>query len=209
MKSETEADKEWAAYLLLVDPTSWLILLKKRGATTYHLLQCDKSSWSTIFKLLKHLQLISALHPTENYEFWYCSRSRLIHDSSKTTRNSQDAWEMGKCDEQPITHAHSSPKRAQGVSPRPRPVRMLLSLCCSDLKSVVWWRGVSPEILATIELLSLGLLRGTMIGLWEPRSMKTCMAWPVIENQPNKHKRTLKKLFQRERRPYPDIREGP
>jgi hypothetical protein len=99
-----------------------------------------------------------------------------MHDSSKITRNSQDAWEMGKCDEQPITHAHSGPKRTQGVAPWPRLVRMLLSLCCSDLRSVVWWRGVSPEILATIELLSLGLLGGTMIGLWEPRSMKTCMA---------------------------------
>ena len=175
MKLETEANKEWAVYLLLVEPTSCLILLKKRGAEAYHLLQRDKSSWFTIFKLLKHLQLISALHPTGNHEFWYCSRSRLIHDSSKTTRNNQDAWEMGKCDEQPITHAHSGPKRAQGVAPRPRPVRMLLSLYCSDLRSVVWWRGVSPEILATIELLSLGLLGGTMIGLWKLKSYETCI----------------------------------
>jgi hypothetical protein len=99
MKSETEADKEWAAYLLLVEPTSCLILLKKRRTAAYHLLQRDKSSWSTIFKLLKHLQLISTLHPTGNHEFWYCSRSRLLHNSLKTIGSSQDAGEMGKCDE--------------------------------------------------------------------------------------------------------------
>ena len=46
----------------------------------------------------------------------------------------------------PTTHAHSGPKRIQGVAPRLRPVRMLLSLYCSYLRSVVWWRGVSPEI---------------------------------------------------------------
>ena len=116
---------------------------------------------------------------------------------------------MGKCDKKPITHVHSGPKRTQGVAPRPRPLKVLLSLCGSDLRSVVWWRGVSLEILATIELLSLGLLGGTMISLWEPRSVKTCMAWLVIENQPTKHKRTLKKLFQRRRMPYPDIKGRP
>ena len=57
-----------------------------------------------------------------------------------------------------IIHAHSGPKKTQGVTPRPRPVRMLLSLCCFDLRNVVWWREVSPEILVTIELLSLDLL---------------------------------------------------
>ena len=56
-------------------------------------------------------------------------------------------------------------KRTQGVAPRPRPVRVLLSLCGSDLRSVIWWRGVSPEILATIELLSLSLLGGTVTSL--------------------------------------------
>ena len=100
----------------------------------------------------------------------------------------------------------SVPKRTQGVAPQPRPMKVLLSLCDSDLRSVIWWRGVSPEILATIELLSLGLLGGTMISLWKLKSIETCMAWPVIENQPNKHKRTLKKPFQRKRRPYPDIK---
>ena len=111
MKSETEADKEWAAYLLLVEPTSCLILLKKRRTAACHLLQCDKSNWSTIFKLLKHLQLISTLHPTGNHEFWYCSCSRLLHNNSKTTGSNQDAWEMEKCDKKSITNTHSSPKR--------------------------------------------------------------------------------------------------
>jgi hypothetical protein len=175
MKLETKADKKWAVYLLWVEPTSCLILLKKRGTAAYHPLKRDKSSWSTIFKLLQHLQLISALHSTGNHEFWYCSRSRLLHNSSKTIGSSQDALEMGKCDKKATTHAHSSPKRTQGVAPQPRPVRMLLSLCCSDLRSVVWWKGMSPKILATIELLSLGLLGGTMIGLWKPKSLETCI----------------------------------
>jgi hypothetical protein len=110
MKSETEADKEWAAYLLLVEPTSCLILLKNRGTTAYHLLQRDKSSWFTILKLLKHHQLISTLHPTGNHEFWYCSRSRLLHNSSKTTGSNQDTWEMEKCDRKPITMPIPVPK---------------------------------------------------------------------------------------------------
>ena len=108
-----------------------------------------------------------------------------------------------------MTHVHSGPKRTQGVAPRPRSVRVLLSLCGSDLRSVIWWRGVSPEVLVTIELLSLGLLGGTMISLWKQGSIETCMAWPVIKNQPSKHKRTLKKPFQRRRRPYPNIKGRP
>ena len=40
---------------------------------------------------------------TENHEFWYCSRSRLMHNSSKTTGSNQDVWEMGKCNGKPIT----------------------------------------------------------------------------------------------------------
>jgi hypothetical protein len=58
MKSETEADKGWAAYLLLVEPTPCPILLKKRRTAACHLLQRDKSNQDTIFKLFKHLQLI-------------------------------------------------------------------------------------------------------------------------------------------------------
>ena len=164
----------------------------------YHFSNCSSTSSSSQPSI-----------PPKNYKFWYCSRGRLLNNSSKTIGSSRDAWEMGKCNKKPITHAHSDPKRIQGVAPRPRPVRMLLSLCGSDLRSVVWWRGVSPEILATIELLSLGLLGGTMISLWEPKSLEACMTWPVIENQQTKHKRTLKKPFQRRRRPYLDIREGP
>jgi hypothetical protein len=175
-KSETEAVKGWVVYLLLVEPTSCLIFTYKERNSSSHPLKHDKSSWSTIFKLLQYLQLISALHPTGNHEFWYCSRSRLLNNNSKTIRNSQDAWEMGKYDKKKlITNVHSGPKRTQGVAPWPKPMRMLLSLCCSYLRSVVWWRGVSPEILATIELLSLGLLGGTMISLWRPRSLETCM----------------------------------
>jgi hypothetical protein len=96
MKSETEADKEWAAYLPLVEPTSCLILLKKIKTAACHLLQRDKSNWSIIFKLLQHFQLTPALHSTGNHEFWYSSRSKLMHYSSKTMGNSQDVWETGK-----------------------------------------------------------------------------------------------------------------
>ena len=175
-KSETEAVKGWAVYLLLVEPISCLILTNKERNSSFHPLKRDKSSWSTIFKLLQHFQLISALHPTGNHEFWYCSHSRLLHNNSKTMGNSQDTWEMGKYDEKPMTYVYSGPKGTQGVAPRPRPVRVLLSLCGSDLRSVVWWRGVSHEILATIELLSPGLLGGTVTSLWKPRSVETCIA---------------------------------
>ena len=48
-----------------------------------------------------------------------------------------------------------------------------------------------------------------MISLWKPRSIEACMACLVIENKPNKHKRTLKMPFQRKRRPYPDIKGRP
>ena len=133
----------------------------------------------------------------------------LCITAQKTIGNSQDTWELGKCDKNPWPMIILVPKRTQGVAPRPRLVRVLLSLCGSDLRSVVWWRGVSPKILATIKLLSPGLLGGIVTGLWKPRSIGTCMAWPVIENQPTKHKRTLKKPLQRRRRPYPDIKGRP
>jgi hypothetical protein len=96
--------------------------------------------------------------------------------SSKTVGHIQDTWEMGRYDENPMTHVHFSPEKDSGSSHGPRPVRVLLSLCGSDLKSVVWWRGVSPKILATIKLLSPGLLGGTVASLWKPRSIETCMA---------------------------------
>jgi hypothetical protein len=95
-KSETEIVKGWAVYLLLVEPTSCLIFTNKERNSSFHPLKRDKSSRSTIFKLLQHLQLISALHPTGNHEFWYCSRNRLLNNSSKTIGNSQDASEIGK-----------------------------------------------------------------------------------------------------------------
>ena len=75
-----------------------------------------------------------------------------------------------------MTHVHFSPKRTQGVAPRPRPVRILLPLCCSDFRSVVWWRGVSPKTLVTLKLLSPGLLGGVVASLWEPKSIEACMA---------------------------------
>jgi hypothetical protein len=110
MKAETGADREWAACLLLVEPTPYLILLEKRGMAACHLLQRDKSNQDTIFKLFKHLQLTSALYHTGNHEFWYCSRSRLMHNSSKTTGSNQDTLEMKKYDGRPITMFIPIPK---------------------------------------------------------------------------------------------------
>ena len=85
----SKTDKRWAAYLL-VEPMPCPILLKKRRATASHLLQRDKSNQDAIFKLFRHLQLIPALHSTGNNEFWYCSHSRLMHNSSKTTGSKED-----------------------------------------------------------------------------------------------------------------------
>jgi hypothetical protein len=51
-----------------------------------------------IFKLLKSLQLIPALHSTGNHDFWYCSRSRFLHNISKITGSNRNAWEMKKYD---------------------------------------------------------------------------------------------------------------
>ena len=106
----TEADKEWAAYLLLVEPTPCSILLKKRRIAACHLLQRDKSNQDTIFKLLNHLQLISALYHTGNHEFWYYSHSRFMHHSSKIMGNNQGIWEIKKCDGKPITMSIPVPK---------------------------------------------------------------------------------------------------
>jgi hypothetical protein len=39
-----------------------------------------------------------------------------MHNSSKTTGSNQDAWEMGNVMET-HNHAHSGPKRTQGVAP--------------------------------------------------------------------------------------------
>ena len=108
-KSETEVDKGWATYLL-VEPTPCPILLKKRRKTASHLLQRDKSNQDAIFKLFKPLQLISALYSTRNNEFWYYSRSKLMHNSLKTTGSNQDILEIKKYDGRPITMSIPVPK---------------------------------------------------------------------------------------------------
>ena len=97
----TEADKERAAYLPLVEPTPCLMLLKKRRIAACHLLQCDKSNRDTIFKLLQASSAHFSLHPIGNHEFWYYSRSRFLHNSSKTTGSNQNVWEMGNVIESP------------------------------------------------------------------------------------------------------------
>ena len=105
----SKTDKGWAAYLL-VEPMPYSILLKKRRTTASHLLQRDKSNQNAIFKLFKHLQPTLALHSTRNNEFWYCSHSRFMHNSSKTIGSNQDILEMKKCDGKPKTMSISVPK---------------------------------------------------------------------------------------------------
>ena len=101
----------------------------------------SQPSSSSLSKLLQHYQLTMTLYLTGNHGFWYCSRSKLLNNNSKTIGKGQDTWEMKKYDKKPMTHVHFNSKRTQGVAPRPRPVRVLLSLCGSDLRSVVLWRG--------------------------------------------------------------------
>jgi hypothetical protein len=72
----------------------------------------------------------------------FCITAQRPLETAKT----HGKW--GNVIKKPMTHVHSSPKRTQGVASWPKPVRVLLSLCGSDLRSVVWWRGVSSEILA-------------------------------------------------------------
>ena len=84
--------------------------------------------------------------------------------------------EISKTWWKPMTRVHFNPKRTQGVAPRPRPVRVLLPLCCWDFRSVVWRKGVSPKTLVTIKQLSLSLLGDMVASLWELKSIEH--AWP-------------------------------
>ena len=168
IKAETEADREWAACLLLVEPTPYLILLKKRGMAACHLLQRDKSNQDAIFKLFKHLQLIPALHSTRNNEFRYCSRSRLtplqLKDYWQQPRHigNEEVWWKAH------NHVHSGPKRTQGVAPmaQTREEATLLMLIWLEECGLV--EGSQFRDLGSHELLSLSLLGGTVTSLWKP-----------------------------------------
>ena len=178
IKSEMQLSRDGLNVCCKWSPHHVIFSLIKRGTVTFYPLIRTRGSWSSSLshsKLLQHNQLTVALHFTRNHGFWYCSRGRLLDKSSRTVGDIQDTWELGKYDENPITHVHFSPKKTQAVAPRPRPVRVLLPLCGLDLRSMVWWKGVSPKILITIELLSLGLLGDTMASLWKSRSIETCM----------------------------------
>ena len=106
-----------------------LFFLKREKNNSSHLLQRDKSNQDAIFALFKYLQLIPVLHSTGNNEFWYYSRSKLMHNSLKTTGSNQDILEIKKYDGRPITMSIPVPKGLKEQLPRPRPVRKLLSLC--------------------------------------------------------------------------------
>jgi hypothetical protein len=93
-----------------VEPTPCTILLKKRRATAPIFSNVTRATKDAIFKIFKPLQLIPALHSTGNNKFWYCSRSRFMHNSLKTTGSNQDILGMKKYDERPITMSIPVPK---------------------------------------------------------------------------------------------------
>jgi hypothetical protein len=95
---------------LLVEPTPCTILLKKRRATAPIFSNVTRAAKDAIFKLFKPLQLIPALHSTGNNESWYCSRSRLVHNSSRTIGSNQDMLEIKKHGEKPMTMSIPVPK---------------------------------------------------------------------------------------------------
>ncbi len=100
----------------------------------------------SLFKPFYYHQFTIVFYLTKNCGFRHYTYGRPLGNSSIdrwVQLRHVGTWET-RC--KPITHVHFNSKRAQGVAPWPRPVRMLLSLCCSDLRSMVWWREVSPEI---------------------------------------------------------------
>jgi hypothetical protein len=108
-KSEAKLTKD-GLHICWWSPRHVLFLLKKEKNNSSHLLQHDKSNQDAIFELFKPLQLVPALHPTGNNEFWYCSRSRFMHNSSKATGSNQNILEMKKHDGRPITMSIPVPK---------------------------------------------------------------------------------------------------
>ena len=93
-----------------MEPTPCTILLKKRRATAPIFSNVTRATKDAIFKIFKPLQLIPALHSTGNNKFWYCSRSRFMHNSLKTTGSNQDILGMKKYDERLITMSIPVPK---------------------------------------------------------------------------------------------------
>jgi hypothetical protein len=114
-------------------PSYVIFSLLKRRTVSSHFFTGTRGSRPfslSLSKLLQHHQLTMAPYLTGNHGFWYCTCGRLLGKSLRTIGYIQDTWELGKYDENPITHVYFSPKKTQGVAPRPKPVRVLLPLCC-------------------------------------------------------------------------------
>jgi hypothetical protein len=64
-------------------------------------------------KLFKHHQLIPALHPIRNNEFWQQIYAQQLKDYWQQPRHvgNEEAWKKTHF------HVHSGPKRTQGVAP--------------------------------------------------------------------------------------------
>ena len=69
---------------------------KKRSATAPIFSNVTRAIEILFFELFKHHQLSPALHSTGNHEFWCYSRSRLVHNSSRTTGSNQNMLEIKK-----------------------------------------------------------------------------------------------------------------
>uniref|UniRef100_A0A2N9ETJ0 Uncharacterized protein n=1 Tax=Fagus sylvatica TaxID=28930 RepID=A0A2N9ETJ0_FAGSY len=144
----------------------------RRKTAANHPLQRDKSNQPTIFKLLKTLQLIPALHFIGSHDSWYCSRSRFLHNSSKITGSNQNAWEVKKYYREPTTTFIPVPKGTQGVAPTAQTREEATLLMLTRLEECGLVEGSQFRDLGGHGLLSLSLLGGSMMGSWVPRHMR-------------------------------------
>jgi hypothetical protein len=79
---------------------------------------------------------------------------------------------MKKHDERTHNHAHSGPKGTQGVAPTAQTREEATLLMLIRLEECGLVEGSQFRDLGSHELLSLGLLGGTMMGLWIPSHMR-------------------------------------
>ena len=121
--------------------------LKRRTVNSYLSTRArgNQPSSSSLSKLLQRYQLTIALYLIGNHGFWYCTCGKLSGNSSMDHWTHPRHMRIGKIWWKSMTHVHFSPKRTQGVAPRPRLVRVLLPLCCWDFRSVVWTEGSESQ----------------------------------------------------------------
>ena len=162
----TQADKRGVACLLLAEPILCPILLKKRKTTAGPSSPTWQEQSTHHFQITQVPTAHFSFSFTGNNEFWYCSRSRFLHNSSKITGSNQSAWEMKKHDGETITMSIPVPKGTQGVAPTAQTREEATLLMLTWLEECGLVEGSQFRDLSTHELLSLSLLGGTMMGLW-------------------------------------------